>query len=186
MDVTKRRPRLTDALTFERAKELLEYNPGAGLLTWRVDRRGGASAGDVAGAENRRVNGLTYRRVCIDGVTYHAHRVVCLMNTGAWPAAEIDHIDGDGRNNRLLNLREATAVVNGRNRPRRSDNRSSITGISCHRVQRKWWARIRVDGTIKHLGWFDDLKDAAAARKRAERLYGYHENHGRDPVTMAA
>ena len=53
-------------LTAERARELLFYDPGTGVLRWRVPR-GGSRADDVAGHLDRQ-----YVRVCIDGRLYVA------------------------------------------------------------------------------------------------------------------
>jgi hypothetical protein len=39
-----------------------------------------------------------------------------------------------------------------------------------------------VDEKQIHLGCFDTLLEAAEARKKAEREYGFHENHGREKV----
>lgn len=181
----KGRPRLT----IERARELLEYNPGTGVLTWRVDRRGGVRAGDVAGYDCRSTStnsGLTYRIVMVDGLNYGAHRVCWAIHTGAWPVAGIDHINGTGNDNRINNLREVTAAINARNLPRGSNNTSGFTGVAWHRERRKWHAQITIGGRSRFLGAFTNLANAAAARKAADRRYGYSENHGRDPMPMAS
>lgn len=44
-------------------------------------------------------------------------------------------------------------------------------------------AEIKIKGKKKHLGYFDDKKDAVRARQQAEIDYGFHENHGRDSIT---
>src|SRR3546814_10530392 len=54
--------------------------------------------------------------------------------------------------NRLINLREVTRQENSRNRPRRSDNTTGITGVSFSNG--KWRARIKVDGQEIALGTF--------------------------------
>lgn len=43
------------------------------------------------------------------------HRAVWLLATGCWPHMEIDHIDGDRRNNAIGNLRLVTSSENHRN-----------------------------------------------------------------------
>lgn len=96
MEATKQRARLNDALTAERARELLAYDAEAGVLVWRVNRPRGVKSGDVAGWDHRANchSGLTYRLVGVDGVDYRAHRVVMLMHTGAWPVDEIQEYRG--------------------------------------------------------------------------------------------
>lgn len=74
------------ALSAERARALLKYNPATGSLTWKVNK-GRAKAGDVAGY----LDPSGYIRLRIDQSSYWAHRVVWLMVTGDWPAQVIDH-----------------------------------------------------------------------------------------------
>jgi hypothetical protein len=68
----------------------------------------------------------------------------------------IDHIDGDGLNNRRANLRLATNTTNAQNTRRRIDNTSGFKGVSWHPGERKWLAKIKVFGRAKHLGYFND------------------------------
>tara|TARA_R100001132_G_C3270143_1_gene92340 strand:+ start:2046 stop:2186 length:141 start_codon:yes stop_codon:yes gene_type:complete len=42
-----------------------------------------------------------------------------------------------------------------------------------------WQARIKINGKLKHIGFYSDITDAVTARRRAEREHGFHENHGR-------
>lgn len=53
----------------------------------------------------------------------------------------------------------------------RAGNRSGVRGVSWHKAQRKWQARITFQGKTIFLGYFDKLKDAANARKAAEENY---------------
>jgi hypothetical protein len=46
-------------------------------------------------------------------------------------------------------------------------------------ASRIWCAGIKKDYQHHHLGYFDRLEDAAAARKAAEERMGFHPNHGR-------
>jgi hypothetical protein len=41
------------------------------------------------------------------------------------------------------------------------------------------YARISVNGKNMHLGIYDTIEQAVQARKQADDLYGFHENHGR-------
>lgn len=99
------------SLTAERVGELLAYDPTTGFVVWKV-QRGRARAGERAGAVHRRTN---KRRIRIDGTKYFEHRIAWLLMTGAWPADEIDHRNGDGCDNRWGNLREATRAENAQN-----------------------------------------------------------------------
>jgi hypothetical protein len=72
--------------------------------------------------------------------------------------------------NRLANLREATAHENMQNRlkPRR-DNKSGILGVHWSIVKRKWRAEIQIDGATKRLGEFASKEDARQAYLDAKR-----------------
>ena len=67
-----------EKLTQKRVRELLDYAPETGLLTWKVNRRGSAKAGDVV----KTVNGGGYVQLAIDSRSYLAHRVIWLWNYG--------------------------------------------------------------------------------------------------------
>ncbi|HFN3771038.1 TPA: HNH endonuclease signature motif containing protein, partial [Enterobacter hormaechei] len=89
-------------LTAEMVRELLEYDPTTGLLTWKTCRKKvqkGSVAGSVCGNGRK-----LYVKVRI-GRLYRAHRLIWLLVTGEWPKCHIDHVDNDGTNNRWSNLR---------------------------------------------------------------------------------
>ena len=58
--------------------------------------------------------------ITLDGKTkrYHAHRLVFLYIDGYFPAADVDHIDGNGLNNARINLRKVSHQENMKNRPK--------------------------------------------------------------------
>ena len=77
-------------IDYETAKELFDYDPDTGMLTWKVrpSVRSSARIGDVAWTLNN--NG--YRRVMFRGKSYLAHRIVWLLTHGNWPEKDIDHL----------------------------------------------------------------------------------------------
>lgn len=108
-----------------------------------------------------------------------ASRIVWVWHHGVWPAGLVDHEDGNTLNDRIQNLRDVTSAVNSKNMRMHSGNTSGITGVCWQKSLSKWKAEIMANGVKKHLGVFDDIEDAAAARKAAERELGFHRNHGR-------
>jgi hypothetical protein len=108
---------------------------------------------------------------------YLAHRVIWKIVYGYWPD-QVDHINGNRKDNSLINLRETNSSGNSRNSRLRSDNKTGYHGIYPSRSG-KWWCRIKVGSEVKHLGTFDSLEIAIKARLEAEVKYGYHENHGK-------
>lgn len=175
-------------------RQLLRYEPESGLLYWLprtvewFNATDGRSAEHASANWNARyagkeafttVNRHGYRFGAILDVHYFAHRVIWALCFGEDPPAGIDHINGDPADNRLENLRLATQGENMRNLKRPRNNTSGVAGVYWKAADRKWVARIRVDGRYVELGRFLSLDEAAAARKAAEQRCGYHENHGR-------
>ena len=84
-----------------------------------------------------------------------------------------DHRDGNGLNNQRANLRIATRSNNNCNRMQRKLTQTGVCGVSFDPRNRRWQARIGVNGTHKYLGTFDSLEAAKMARRAAElELHG--------------
>jgi hypothetical protein len=73
----------------------------------------------------------------------------------------VDHINGDGLDNRMCNLREATVSQNNRNRPLRG-SRTGYRGVYI-KAPGRWHARLKLNGKNLYLGSFGDPADAARA-----------------------
>jgi hypothetical protein len=117
----------------------------------------GRVADTLAGSETR--NG--YRHVVVLGRRYYLHRLVWLMKMGSWPPGQLDHINGQKRDNRLGNLRIATQAQNVHNRIR---NGSFPTGVYKAADRGRYCARIQgADGKKIYLGYYDTAEEAAAA-----------------------
>jgi hypothetical protein len=85
-----------------------------GKLYWKHKAiLGRMKAGERAGY----VNSDGYRKVGINGISYHEHRLVWRMHhpKGKMPFV-LDHIDGERANNRIENLRSVTLSENQQNR----------------------------------------------------------------------
>jgi len=78
---------------------------------------------------------------------------------------EVDHVDGDGLNNRQSNLRRASRSQNLGNSPIGRFNTSTFKGVSWHRQRGMW----RATCGNKHLGLFADPLDASLAYDNAAR-----------------
>ena len=75
----------------------------------------------------------------------------------------VDHIDGNGKNNCINNLRWATHLQNMMNSRGNVNSSSQYKGVSWRKGRNKWRANISVNGKHVHLGYFSNEKDAARA-----------------------
>jgi hypothetical protein len=148
-------------LTTDNLRTQLKYDPETGLFHWRASRVG-CRPGKIAGNSK---SGWAVR-IRIHSVCYYAHRLVWLYVHGRWPTVEIDHINGNPKDNRLANLREATHGENLRNTKKRSDNRSGYKGVAAV-WNGSWRATIRG----RHIGTFptrEEARDAYQVAAKAE------------------
>jgi len=83
----------------------------------------------------------------------------------------IDHINGDGLDNRRENLRIATKQENQFNRKSQKGTTSRFKGVSLVKLSGKWVAAIRMHGDIYSLGTFANEIDAARAYDVAATKY---------------
>ena len=114
---------------------------------------------------------VTYPRRALDsrGRTIRMHREILSVPLGM----EVDHKDGDGLNNQKSNLRICASSQNRANARSRSNTSSKHKGVTWVKANRKWKAQIGINGTKRHLGYFEDEEDAALAYNRtALSFYG--------------
>jgi hypothetical protein len=145
-------------LTLEKARELLMYAPGEGVLINLKSRRC-ARAGSYDSGKNR--------KIAINGITYQKTAVIWLLHYGVWPDKHVDHINRDPYDNRICNLRLASWEENNRNR---SDKRSrGQRGVLM--AKNRWVARITVNKKLIQLGSFKTFAEAKAAYDEAQTKY---------------
>lgn len=144
-----------DALSLAFLKEFIHYNPNTGIFTWlKVPPHSRVKAGDTAG------NGvMRYPRISLNNWHYSAHRLAFFYITGAWPKDQIDHIDGDTKNIKWENLREATRQQNGWNRKVFKTNKLGQKNI---RLTKSGKFRL-----VLCIGVYDTLEEAIGIRNKA-------------------
>ena len=162
-------------VTLSDLHEYFDYCPLTGKITWKKKRPGrAAKVGGEAGTISTYRPGCPYRALTLFHKKLYAHRVAWLMTYGEIPNGLcIDHVDGDGLNNRLKNLRAVTLSENQRN------SRAPKRSLSGHMNVHPYKGGLLVQVAGKHIGFFRDINEAVKARDKAHQEMGFHPNHGR-------
>ena len=146
----------------ERLRELLHYEPVTGAFTWKISPSRSVPEGSVAGSTHR--SGYVY--ISVDNKRHSGHRLAWKWFYGVDPVGQIDHLNGNKSDNRIDNLEE---VSNRENVARACRKRRDLpTGVSRHKG--RYMARIRLDGTQTHLGYFDTPEETHRAYLQAKPL----------------
>lgn len=117
-------------------------------------------AGSPAGGKTKRHVWIKFK-----GRYRSAHQVAWLLHYGRPAGSRIDHVNGDGHDNRIDNLRRASQSENSQNRRVRSDNQIGLKGVQL-RPNGKWRARIFLRGKSVNLGHFATAEEAHRAYAR--------------------
>lgn len=156
---------------YEKAKELLNYDPETGIMEWK-SRRGQHS---FRGLEVKSITS-GYKRVSINlnglNRSIYAHRLAWFFVYGEIPDI-IDHINTERGDNRITNLRSCNNQENSLNRSKQLNNTSGYKGVDWCKRREKWRAKICYKKKSHHLGYFDCPKEASKAYEReANILFG--------------
>jgi hypothetical protein len=146
-------------MTADEARRRFEYDPETGTLRWKIRAARNVKVGDITG--NKTSTG--YLQVRWNYKNLLVHRVVWLMVHGEWPVEEIDHINGDRTDNRIVNLRRASRRQNGQNLKRHREGRLPGTKRFKQNMKNPWEARISIGGKYKYLGLFTTEQEAHKA-----------------------
>lgn len=180
-------------LSYAQVCAVLKYDAETGKLFWKerstdhfVTRR--QSPGHECKRWNSRYAGKEaftstnrrwgHRMGFLFGKPYQAHRVIWLLSYGVWPTYQIDHIDGNPANNVISNLRDVPNSVNSKNQKKKATNTSGRTGVQWNAREKKWYARININGRNTHLACSPDKEAMIKVRAAAEVEHGYSARHG--------
>lgn len=155
-------------LTQERLRELLRYDEQTGEFHWCRASGKGIRKGQPAGCKSANGCGRTYWRVRVDDRLYHAHRLAWLYVHGYMPEF-VDHIDGNGLNNAIVNLRSCNRSQNLANRGKPRNAESFYKGVHKARQCNSWIAQAHQ----QYVGCYQTAEQAAYAYdKAATERYG--------------
>lgn len=102
-----------------------------------------------------------------EGKSLFLHRFIMDAPKGL----QVDHINGNGLDNRKENLRLCTSTENKRNTKKHKRNKSGYRGVSLDSRSGKYRAQISTGEKILHLGLFADPEDAARSYDEAAKKY---------------
>ena len=151
-------------------RNLFDYYPDTGRLIWKFRPLNHFSRESswkrwntrYAGKEAGTVQSKGYISVIltINGKekAFKAHRIIWALVTGDWPSDQIDHVNVNAADNRLVNLREATHAENQQNSNVFNTNKLGVKGVHQNPAG-KYIAAI----SSKYIGIFDTVEDAAKA-----------------------
>ena len=153
------------SLTQDLLHELLDYD-GSNLI-WKVNRGTNKTKGEIAGCTRKG----GYRRIAINKRKYQAHRLLWIYHYGSIDKdLDIDHINGDKRDNSIENLRLITHQEN-------HFNRTTAKGYCWNKAAKKWRAQIQVDYKKITLGFYNTEQDARNAYLQAKAMHHIIKEH---------
>ncbi len=164
-------------ISHEELKELIQYDPFKGIVTWKIKPCKNILAGSRAGAvvKSRK---KSYRSIRIKGVVKREHCWIWYLVTGVYPDNEIDHLNGDGTDNRWSNIRKVNPSINRHNCRRFSNNKSGITGVFWSDKKNTWFVTFCINKKQKRIAQRIDFFEACCIRKSLENKHGYNKQHG--------
>jgi len=179
--------------TIEQLREFFHADFETGELTWKTRDRKYFATKRACSTWNARyvgrciqaVDSGKYLTTSIFDKTIRAHVIIWALKTGEWPTLTIDHINGVRSDNRVENLRCVSRSQNSKNQKISTYNKSGVVGVSFMQTTGKWRAYISYDGSgQKWIGSFATLGEARDARIEAQKMHGFHENHGRGGLAL--
>lgn len=139
-------------LTVDVLRRHFDYDPDTGFITWALVSARQNAVGKRAGT----IGTKGYRFVTLKGVKFAAHRLAWIIHYGEFPEDQLDHVNGNRDDNRILNLRKVSARQNNQNAIRHAGG-SGIRNVVPSGFG-AWVVRIWAGGKQHYLGTFKDIE----------------------------
>jgi hypothetical protein len=146
-------------ITQNELKRLFDYNPITGNFIFKVKTGKKVIVGTIAGTKSG-----DYTIIRVDGKRYRAHHLAWLYVYGNLPTDIIDHINGNGRDNSIANLRECSQKQN-------CENKGGVSGYYYDKARNKFQAKIKNNYKTVFLGRFDTEEEARQAYINAKKQH---------------
>lgn len=139
--------------------DVFHYDKETGILFWKTHSKCHQFLiGKVAGSiSKKKTDNSSYIRVYLFNKPYSLHRLIWFIEKNEW-SEMIDHLDGNGLNNRIENLRNVNNRLNQQNRSQHRQGK--LVGATWRKNQGFWTSQITINKKRKHLGCFLTEQDA--------------------------
>lgn len=167
----------------EELQKAFDYEPATGLFRYKVvSKFSSKKVGDIAGGRISRNNKIKYIALQFQRKHYLAHRIAWLFATGEDPGPWlIDHVNGNGLDNRISNLRLCSKAENAHNSKRSSTNTSGYKGVFLCKNGGGWVGCFKCNKKTYRRYGFKTAEDAAAwVREQRAKLHGNFYTHRGD------
>lgn len=161
-DYAPDRPKHNAPMSVDDLRGILGYDPESGQFWWNYNERIGGGHARIGRKAGLRTAYGRYNFITIRHIRYSAHRLAWYLAFGEWPPTGIDHINGNGRDNRIANLRVASHAQNMANYVTQKSI-SGYRGVTYRAKENRWVAQISVNNRSKYLGIFKDPETAYEA-----------------------
>lgn len=159
-------------ITQAELKDIMHYDGETGIFTRIKKTARRQKIGEIVGVNCK--NG--YLKCGIKNKEYYLHTLAWLYVYG-YLSEQLDHINHDRKDNRISNLRIATKLLNSKNHSISKANTSGVTGVQYIPKKKVWLAQIcHLYKRIRKS--FKTKEEAVTQRKKWEKEFGFHENHG--------
>ena len=155
-------------------EELFDHvvvNERTGVLKWLKGKTKGKEAGTV--------DTTGYKRFKFKGKMYAAHRVVWAIYKGSLPEGNLDHINGNKRDNNIHNLRLCTPSQNQANQKKSIKNTTGHKDVTFVEKLGLYRVRVSIDRKRYEFGYHEKIEDAAlvatTARIALHKEFANHE-----------
>lgn len=130
--------KINELPSVELVRKMFDYDPETGILIWKWHPTSSKAQGMAKLKKEAGKDCKGYIKIKVFAIYHWAHRLAWLHYYGEPPNGLIDHINGNPKDNRILNLRVVDHHGNSSNRRMSKNNTSGFMNV--HKVGSLWQA----------------------------------------------